>query len=316
MTYMVELHGVTKKYKACTAVDNLSLEIYEGEIFGLLGPNGAGKSTTVSMLSTIIAPTSGKIRIGSMDLNAGNRKIKQMMGVVPQELALYQTLNAYDNLSFFGSLYGLSGQTLKARVDEILDIVELKDKASQAVAEYSGGMKRRMNIGVALMNHPKLLILDEPTVGIDPQSRNHILETVKKLNTEWGMTIIYTSHYMEEVEFLCERVGIIDFGKLKALGTIDELKKKFKVSDTLLITCGSSVQNQTSPLSAVERIAGIVKADMNGNELRCVLSSETADVLSIIEQIKALHVPIKSFHFRQANLEDVFLKITGKSLRE
>lgn len=316
MTNMVELQGITKKYKSCTAVDNLSLEIHQGELFGLLGPNGAGKSTTVSMLSTILAPTSGKIRISSMELAANNRKIKQLMGIVPQELALYQTLNAYDNLSFFGSLYGLSGHKLKVRVDEILDIVELKEKASQPVGEYSGGMKRRINIGVALMNHPRLLILDEPTVGIDPQSRNHILETVKKLNTAWGMTVIYTSHYMEEVEFLCERVGIIDFGKLKALGTVEELKKEFDVSDALMITCGEQLENSGKLVSAVEAIQGVELAEINQKELRCVLSAEKADVLSVIERIKLLHISIESFHFRQANLEDVFLKITGKSLRE
>lgn len=316
MVNIVELQGLTKKYKTCTAVDSLTLQIHEGEIFGLLGPNGAGKSTMVSMLSTINVPTSGKIRIGGMELSANNRKIKQLMGVVPQELALYQTLSAYDNLNFFGSLYGLSGRILKDRTDEILDIVELKEKANQAVGEYSGGMKRRINIGIALMNHPKLLVLDEPTVGIDPQARNHILETVKRLNSEWGMTIIYTSHYMEEVEFLCKRVGIIDFGKLKALGTIDELKKIFYVSDALIISCGKQIENPSELLSAVEAIEGIEKANWEENELRCILSAENADVLSVMEQMKRLHVPIINFHFRQANLEDVFLKITGKSLRE
>lgn len=316
MSNMVELHGIAKKYKTCTAVDELTLQIHDGEIFGLLGPNGAGKSTTVSMLSTVSAPTSGEIRIGGMALHANSRKIKQLMGVVPQELALYQTLNAYDNLSFFGSLYGLSGRKLKERVDEILEIVELKDKAGQAVGEYSGGMKRRINIGVALMNHPKLLILDEPTVGIDPQSRNHILETVKKLNSEWEMTIIYTSHYMEEVEFLCERVGIIDFGKLKALGTVEELKEKFHVSDALTVSCGRPIRNSAALIPQVEAIRGVEKAEINGNDLCCVLSAGNSDVLSVMEQLKRLSVPIVSFQSRQANLEDVFLQITGKSLRE
>lgn len=313
---MVELHGITKKYKTCTAVDDLTLSIRDGEIFGLLGPNGAGKSTTVSLLSTINTPTSGDIRIAGMALTANSRKIKQLMGVVPQELALYQTLSAYDNLSFFGSLYGLSGNKLKERVDEVLDIVELRDKAGQAVSEYSGGMKRRINIGIALMNHPKLLILDEPTVGIDPQSRNHILETIKRLNSDWNMTIIYTSHYMEEVEFLCERVGIIDFGKLKALGNVDELKQTFHVSDALIVSCGRRVKASPELLRQIEAISGVEKADFDGNDLRCVLSAGNADVLLVMEQLKRLSVPIVSFQFRQANLEDVFLQITGKSLRE
>ncbi|MDP4153698.1 MAG: ABC transporter ATP-binding protein [Bacillota bacterium] len=313
---MVELHGITKKYKTCTAVDNLTLHVHDGEVFGLVGPNGAGKSTTVSMLSTINTPTSGDIRIAGMTLSANNLKIKQLMGVVPQELALYQTLNAYDNLSFFGSLYGLSGHKLEERIDEVLDIVELTDKAGQAVSEYSGGMKRRINIGVALMNHPKLLILDEPTVGIDPQSRNHILETIKRLNREWNMTIIYTSHYMEEVEFLCERVGIIDFGKLKALGTVEELKQTFHISDTLIISCGRRIKSSPEIMRQVKSISGIQQVDFDENELRCVLSAGNADVLFVMEQLKKLDVPIVNFQFRQANLEDVFLQITGKSLRE
>ena len=202
MENMIEVKDITKRYKSCTAVDHLTLGIREGEIFGLLGPNGAGKSTLVSMLSTILTPTDGEIRIGGMTLHNNSRTIKRMMGVVPQELALYETLNARDNLLFFGGLYGLTGSALHQRMDEVLEMIELKEKAGQAVKEYSGGMKRRLNIGIALMNRPKILILDEPTVGIDPQSRNHILETVKRLNRDWQMTVVYTSHYMEEVEFL------------------------------------------------------------------------------------------------------------------
>ncbi|WP_142353872.1 ABC transporter ATP-binding protein, partial [Bacillus velezensis] len=193
---MLELKKLTKKYDDFTAVNNISLTVEDGEVFGLLGPNGAGKSTMVSMISTVLAPTSGTIKVDNKSLKEKPIEIKKIMGVVPQDLALYETLSAKDNLNFFGSLYGLKGKKLKERTDEVLEIIELTDKKNQNVSEFSGGMKRRVNIGVALMNNPKLLILDEPTVGIDPQSRNHILETVKRLNKEKGMTVIYTSHYM------------------------------------------------------------------------------------------------------------------------
>ena len=316
MENMIEVKDITKRYKSCTAVDHLTLGIREGEIFGLLGPNGAGKSTLVSMLSTILTPTDGEIRIGGMTLHNNSRKIKQMMGVVPQELALYETLNARDNLLFFGGLYGLTGNALHQRMDEVLEMIELKEKAGQAVKEYSGGMKRRLNIGIALMNRPKILILDEPTVGIDPQSRNHILETVKRLNRDWQMTVVYTSQYMEEVEFLCERIGIIDFGKLKALGTLDELKASAHVTDTLCITCGKLPDEPEKTRLRLERLSGVEKAEVNGNEVRLILSGKRADVFSIMEGLKASGLPIARFHFQQAGLEDVFLKITGKSLRE
>lgn len=316
MAGLIELKGITKKYKTTTAVDNISLSIKEGEIFGLLGPNGAGKSTTVSMLSTVLAPTNGEITICGKSLRTHSHEIKQMIGVVPQELSLYQTLNARDNLSFFGSLYGLTGKKLNTRVDEILEMIELKDKAKQSVIEYSGGMKRRLNIGIALMNSPKILILDEPTVGIDPQSRNHILETVKALNQKQGMTVIYTSHYMEEVEFLCERIAIIDFGKLKALGTKDNLKKSVHAMDILSVTHGESSQSVETLLKNIEEIPGVSKVITKGKELILMLSSENADAFSIMTQIKNFGIPIISFHFQQANLESIFLQITGKSLRE
>jgi ABC-2 type transport system ATP-binding protein len=316
MSELIELKEISKKYKTTSAVDNISLNIKEGEIFGLLGPNGAGKSTTVSMLSTVLAPTSGEITICGKSLRTHSHEIKQMMGVVPQELSLYQTLNARDNLSFFGSLYGLTGKRLNARVDEIIELIELKDKAKQSVNEYSGGMKRRLNIGIALMNNPKILILDEPTVGIDPQSRNHILETVKELNQKQGMTVIYTSHYMEEVEFLCERIAIIDFGKLKALGTKDNLKKSVHALDTLSVTHGGSPESIQTVLKNIEGMSGVSKVITKGRELVLMLSSENADAFSIMTRIKEFGIPIISFHFQQANLESIFLQITGKSLRE
>lgn len=310
---MLQLTNLTKKYKDFTAVDNVSFEVEQGEIFGLLGLNGAGKSTIVSMISTVKVPTSGDIMVDNKLLREKTMEIKKIMGIVPQDIALYGALSAKDNLEFFGCLYGLKGKKLKNRVDEVLDIIELKDKKNQAVEEYSGGMKRRVNIGIALMNNPKLLILDEPTVGIDPQFRNHILETVKRLNESRGMTIIYTSHYMEEVEYLCKRVAIIDHGKLIALGTKEELKDKLQIKDTLTVTYGNA---EKEALEKVKAIIGTEKVTIDKNAITLLVGSKERNVIDIVEDIKALGIKLTAFKYDEANLESIFLQITGKSLRE
>lgn len=310
---MLELINLTKQYGDFTAVNNITLKVEDGEVFGLLGPNGAGKSTTVSMISTVKSPTSGEIKVDNISLNKKPIDAKKVMGIVPQDIALYESLSTKDNLEFFGSLYGLSRTEIKKRALEVLEIIELKDKKDQPVCEFSGGMKRRVNIGVALMNNPKLLILDEPTVGIDPQSRNHILETVKRLNEERGMTVIYTSHYMEEVEFLCKRIAIVDHGKLIALGTKEELKEKLKACDTL--TIGYSEANKKS-LEAIKTIEGIKKVNIEKDQLTILVTPEAKNVIDIMDKIRNLGIQITSFKYDEVNLESIFLQITGKSLRD
>jgi ABC-2 type transport system ATP-binding protein len=310
---MLELINLTKKYKNFIAVDNISFKVEDGEIFGILGPNGAGKSTTVSMISTVKAPTSGEIRVDNKSLKEKSMEIKKIMGIVPQDIALYEALSAKDNLEFFGSLYGLKGKILKDRVSEVLEIIELKDKKDQAVSEFSGGMKRRVNIGIALINNPKLLILDEPTVGIDPQSRNHILETVKRLNEERGMTVIYTSHYMEEVEYLCKRVAIVDNGKLIALGTKEELKEKLKVKDTLTVSYSKAAKDD---LEKVKNIMGTEKVRIDKDEITLLVDSKQRNIIDVVDDIKNLGIKLTSFKYDEVNLESMFLQITGKSLRE
>lgn len=310
---MLELINLTKKYKNFTAVDNISFKVEDGEIFGLLGPNGAGKSTTVSMISTVKAPTSGEIKVDNKSLKEKSMEIKKIMGIVPQDIALYEALSAKDNLEFFGSLYGLQGKILKDRVSEVLEIIELKDKKDQAISEFSGGMKRRVNIGIALINNPKLLILDEPTVGIDPQSRNHILETVKRLNEERGMTVIYTSHYMEEVEYLCKRVAIVDNGKLIALGTKEELKEKLKVKDTLTVSYSKAAKDD---LEKVKNIMGTEKVRIDKDEITLLVDSKQRNIIDVVDEIKNLGIKLTSFKYDEVNLESIFLQITGKSLRE
>ncbi|MDF2887759.1 MAG: antibiotic transporter ATP-binding protein [Lacrimispora sp.] len=310
---MLELIDLTKQYGSDMVVDHISLKVEDGEIFGLLGPNGAGKSTVVSMISTVKAPTGGEIKINGKSLRRFPMEAKKVMGIVPQDIALYEALSAKDNLELFGSLYGLSRNESKRRVEEVLDIIELADKKNQAVGEISGGMKRRVNIGVALMNNPELLILDEPTVGIDPQSRNHILETVKKLNKEKGMTVIYTSHYMEEVEFLCKRVAIIDNGKLIALGTKEELKDKMNASDTLIVFFQYAPEGIFPEISS---IWGVERAEIESNKIRLLVHPAVKNVMDIIDRLRSIGIQITGFKFEEVNLESIFLQITGKSLRE
>ncbi|AME06585.1 ABC transporter ATP-binding protein [Bacillus siamensis] len=310
---MLELTDLTKKYGDFTAVNHISLRVEKGEIFGLLGPNGAGKSTTVSMISTVLSPTDGTICINGMSLQKQPAAIKKVMGIVPQEIALYQALSAKDNLAFFGSLYGLSGKELDKRVDEVLDIIELKEQRNQRVSEFSGGMKRRVNIGAALMNEPKLFILDEPTVGIDPQSRRHILETVKTLNQEKGMTVIYTSHYMEEVEYLCERAAIMDRGSIIACGTKDELKQSAGASDTLIVNAEGL---NDDAVQKIRRIPGVSEAAVSHQTISMLVSAAERNILDIADDIRRTGITIKGIHFEEANLESIFLRLTGKTLRD
>ncbi len=223
MKTVVKLDGLIKKYDNRAVVDGLSLEIREGEIFGLLGPNGAGKSTTMNMICSLLKPTAGKIELFGHDIRTENSKVKPMIGYIPQDLAIYGNLKAWENVELFTSLYGIKGQKLKDEIDRSLEFVGLSDRRDSFAKTFSGGMKRRLNIACALGHRPKLLIFDEPTVGIDPQSRNFILEKIKDVNRD-GTTVIYTSHYMEEVEAICTRVAIMDNGKIVAIGTTEELK--------------------------------------------------------------------------------------------
>ena len=222
---MLELVDLSKKFKQTYAVKNLNMFIEKGEIVGLLGPNGAGKSTAISMLSSLVEPTSGDVRFYNKSIIKNPAPLRKVIGMVPQEIALYTDLTAEENLQFFGRIYRLKGSQLKRKIDEVLDQIGLTDRRKDVVKTFSGGMKRRLNIGVALLHDPEFIIMDEPTVGIDPQSRNYILETVKRLNVEKQMTVLYTSHYMEEVEFLCNRIYIMDQGNLIASGTKDEIKR-------------------------------------------------------------------------------------------
>lgn len=232
---ILEAVELTKQFKQMKAVNGVNLFLEKGEIVGLLGPNGAGKSTTISMISTLIPPTSGDVRFNNESVLKNPTKLRKVLGVVPQEIALYTDLSAKENLYFFGRMYRLSGSGLRKKVDEILELIGLTERQNDLVKHFSGGMKRRLNIGVALLHEPEFIIMDEPTVGIDPQSRNYILETVKRLNQEKQMTVLYTSHYMEEVEFLCDRIYIMDKGSIIASGTKEEIKNILSSENTVQI---------------------------------------------------------------------------------
>ncbi|HNH26596.1 MAG TPA: ATP-binding cassette domain-containing protein, partial [Anaerolineales bacterium] len=256
MASILEVQNLEKNYGDFKAVKGISFDIKEGEIFSLLGPNGAGKTTTISMLSTLYTPTAGDATIAGHSITKAPMAVRNAIGVVPQDLALYEDLNARENLTFWGQMYGLGGSALKNRVEEVLNQIGLVDKAKDRVKTYSGGMKRRVNIGVGLLHKPKLLFMDEPTVGIDPQSRRAILDTVKDLNKQ-GMTVLYTTHYMEEAEELSDRVGIIDHGELIAIGTQKELTKQVGETETLILHISEN-EDPEALVTAFKGIKGVL----------------------------------------------------------
>lgn len=311
MSY-IEVNGLTKSYGGLKAVDEVSFSVDKGEVFGLLGPNGAGKSTLISMITTLLKPDSGSITVNGYKLNGENSEIRKILGLVPQEIALYPTLTARENLNFWGRMYGLKGSLLKERVEEALEIAGLKDREKDRVDSYSGGMKRRINIAAALLHKPGVLIMDEPTVGIDPQSRNHILETVLKLNSE-GMTVIYTSHYMEEVEFLCTRVAIVDHGKIIASGTKEELRKLVGDNDILNIE-QTGINDKT--IDMIKKLEGLNGISMEENKLKIITSDANIMLAKVISILDSQKCKIQSINLEQSNLESVFLHLTGRALRD
>lgn len=314
MSSILEVHNLVKNYGAFNAVKGITFDIKEGEIFSLLGPNGAGKTTTISMLSTLYTPTSGDATICGHSVTKAPMAVKNCIGVVPQELALYEDLSARENMNFWGQMYGLSGKSLTKRVDEVLEQIGLLDKAKLKIKTYSGGMKRRVNIGVGLLHRPKLLFMDEPTVGIDPQSRRAILDSVKDLNQQ-GMTVLYTTHYMEEAAELSNRVGIIDHGELIALGTQSELTKLVGETDTLVLHI--SPEADTDALATeVRTLKGVVKADVTDHEITIITPAAEELLAPVVSRANSLGIKIHSVDIREPNLEAVFLHMTGRALRD
>lgn len=352
MSTIVEARGLVKTYKrpdgtTVQAVRGIDLDIKRGEVFSLLGPNGAGKTTTISMISGLLAPTSGDAKIGGFSITKQPMDAKRLLGVVPQEIALYPTLNARQNLEFFGKMYGLYGKDLSMAVDEVLDFTDLKDRQKDKIETFSGGMKRRVNIGVGLLHKPELVYMDEPTVGVDPQSRRRILDTVIRLRDERKMTVLYTTHLMEESQELSNRVGIVDHGEMIAVGTVGELIQKVGEEDRLIFSVGEQKIDKV-PLRRFEGVSGVTKAEYKAVDGQAASSDDSATLAGdktasgtfkavggaadgiitvyakrgrkalpeLLRVADELGIEVFSVEVREPDLEAVFLHLTGRELRD
>lgn len=307
---MIQVNNLSKSFDSIQAVKEISFSIKKGEVFGLLGPNGAGKSTTINMMSSILKSDEGTIHINENNIKQNPDACKQLIGVVPQEISLYDDFSAYDNLMFWGSLYKVPIKKLKQRIAVILDIIGLFERKDDLIKTYSGGMKRRINIAAALLHEPKILFMDEPTVGVDPQSRNRIFEIVETLNQQ-GITIVYTTHYMEEVERLCNRIAIMDSGKIVAQGTQAELQQQSNVKEAIEITFQSISETQ------IEQLKNQLQLKITQNEEIITFECDVNKDLSIIiSSCNKISLKIEDIELKKVNLEAIFLSLTGKQLRD
>lgn len=308
----IQVQNLYKDFGDNHAVDGASFFVTNGEIFSLLGPNGAGKSTTISMLSCLLQPTRGDALVMGHSIRTDPQQVKRAIGVVPQEIALYPDLSARENLEFWGKMYGLRGKALRLRVEQVLEIIELVERQNGKVSSFSGGMKRRVNIGVALLHKPQVIIMDEPTVGIDPQSRRHILDSVKSLNQD-GMTVLYTTHYMEEAQELSDHIAIMDQGKIIAYGTHSELVKIVGEYDRINLTIDSDSQKVLKPWQATKGVHTVLSR--NGT-ITLLVDDSNIVLPRLFELATQAGVRILSLDIQEPNLEAVFLHLTGKALRD
>jgi ABC-2 type transport system ATP-binding protein len=308
---ILRCEGLIRRFGDRTAVDGVSFEIAQGETYGLLGPNGSGKTTTISMLSGILTANEGTVELVGNPITPAAVEAKRAIGLVPQEIALYEDLTAAENLRFFGRLQGLGAKKLKARIDDVLEVVSLRDRANDRVDEFSGGMKRRVNIAVGLLHGPQLLVLDEPTVGVDPQSRNQILASVETLGTA-GMAVLYTTHYMEEAERLCDRIGILDRGRMIAEGTQAELVANIGENDLIIV----EGQHDPSVVEFCRTVEGVVHAEQTGRGIEVTSTSGTRTMGPLLAAFDQHDVDVPGLQLREPNLEAVFLELTGRALRD
>lgn len=313
---LLEVSHLRKTFGATVAVDDLSFNVEAGEIFGLVGPNGAGKSTTMMILAGLRQADAGTVTIAGQSPGQGNHALQQILGVVPQDLAIYADLTTKENLDFFGGIYGLRGSDLKRRIERVLDLLGLTSHADQFVRTFSGGMKRRLNFGVAVLHDPKFVILDEPTVGVDPQSRSHLLDCVKQL-ASGGVGVIYASHYMEEVEAICQRVAVIDYGKILVEGTLEELVDKSHADLYVRVAAPEAELKQ--------RLEGLAEVQAaNGQESQAIIARErraapgvvTGRLAKVLDALAAARLEVLSVETHENNLERLFLELTGRKLRD
>jgi len=304
---MIKVENLGVNYGDVQALKGINIEIEKGEMYGLLGPNGAGKSTTIGVLSTTVEPSNGQVSLDGFDVMTNQMHCKKMLGVVPQEISLYDELSGKENLMFWGSLYGISKSVLKTESDRLLDMLGLSDRMNDNVGTYSGGMKRRINIASALMHKPEVLLMDEPTVGIDPQSRNLIYEVIKELHRD-GMTIIYTTHYMEEAESMCDRIGIIDHGTILAEGTLDALKIQAGDKDVIKVRVAGD--------ALAVKALGFEDVIIDGDLVSLPTQQASTDLPKIITKISNAGIEIKQVNIAEVDLETIFLNLTGRTLRD
>jgi len=310
---LVEIRNLSKRFGTLAAVQNVNLAIPAGEIFGLLGPNGAGKTTTVSIICCLLSPTEGDVIVDGHSVLRESMAVRRKVGVVPQELALYDALSGRENLVFFGRMQEIPARLLPGRVDAVLDIVGLTDRQHDRVDTYSGGMKRRLNVAIGLLNQPTLLILDEPTVGVDPQSRNSILETLRELNRH-GMTTVYTSHYMEEVEFLCSHIAIMDHGRVIADGSQEELQRRAGGRDIVSVQLADEADEALR--TRLTALPGVESVELRDHTVRIATASGRALLAPLVAAIADSGTGVTSIEVKEPNLEDLFLSLTGTSLRD
>ena len=309
---IVKVENLVKRYKELIALDHFSLEIKKGEIFGLLGPNGSGKTTTINCILSLLSYDKGSITVFGEEMSPNNYSAKNRIGVVMQDVAVFDELTVYENIDYFCGLYIADSKLRKQYVDEAIDFVGLNDYRKFRPKKLSGGLLRRLNIACGIAHKPELIILDEPTVAVDPQSRNHILQGIKKLN-EQGATIIYTSHYMEEVEFLCNRIAIMDKGKNLALGTSDELKKLIKNAETIKI---DNIILNDEQLKVIGELAHVYKTTYEEKLLTVNYSGGKHNLINILDYLKKEDIPFGQVYSQLPTLNDIFLEITGTELRD
>jgi ABC-2 type transport system ATP-binding protein len=306
----LEIADLQKTYGAASALDRVSFHVDQGELFGLLGPNGAGKTTLLSIISCLLPATAGEVRIQGKRAYPGNQELQRQIGIVPQELALYGELSARENLLFFGRLYGIGRPQLQQRVEEVLSAIGLADRGSQRVDTFSGGMKRRLNLGAALVHQPPLLLLDEPTTGVDPQSRNHLFQEIRRIHAR-GTTIVYTSHYMEEVQTLCSRIGIIDHGRLIACDNLTALLQQLHGWIRLHVPEASALL-----VERIRRLPGVQLNEPVDNPLEVECRDVKGTLIQLVAILNDLHLELISLETQEPNLERVFLHLTGRELRD
>jgi ABC-2 type transport system ATP-binding protein len=311
---VLKVSNLQKSFDELQAVAGVSFAIDPGETYGLLGPNGAGKTTAISMIGGLLQPDGGEIHVLGQTMTPTSRAPKAMVGLVPQDLAIYPDLTARENLAFFGRLYSMPRDHLRRRVDEVLEVIGLMDRADDRAEEFSGGMKRRLNIGIGLLHGPRLLILDEPTVGVDPQSRNSILESVESLSDE-GLAVLYTTHYMEEAERLCDRVAIIDQGKIQAEGTRRELVTLVGENDRVRIQTAGATATSVA-IDHLERLPGVVTALSSGNTIELIVENASSILAETLQVVTEAGTSVSSVSVEEPDLEAVFLHLTGKALRD